>query len=107
MVIYFVKHPSSSDDPTKLLESSIEPKLNSVVLLLSHLFDNPDTSDLLYTNDVEALIGIFEEFLRDLTRDDPVSLQLFSYKWFHYNCISVLTLLFPKGFVADNMHEGK
>jgi hypothetical protein len=60
------------DDPTKLLGSVLEPKLNSVILLLSHLFDNPDTADLLYTNDVEVLIGIFEEFLRDLTRDDPV-----------------------------------
>ncbi|CAL1531663.1 unnamed protein product, partial [Lymnaea stagnalis] len=67
-LIFLSKH----DDPTRLLESGIEPKVNSVILLLTHLFDNPDTSDLLYTNDVEALIGIFEEFLRDLNRDDSV-----------------------------------
>ncbi|KAI8781807.1 formin protein 20 [Biomphalaria glabrata] len=66
-LIFLSKH----DDPTRVLESGVESKVNSVILLLTNLYDNIDTSDLLYTNDVEALIGIFEEFLRDLSRDDP------------------------------------
>ncbi|RUS74566.1 hypothetical protein EGW08_017672 [Elysia chlorotica] len=45
-------------------------------MLLTNLYDSPDTADLLYTNDVEALVGIFEEFLRDLSADEPLRLQL-------------------------------
>ncbi|GFR82860.1 Nck-interacting protein with SH3 domain [Elysia marginata] len=67
---------SKHDDPTTLLECVVEPKVNSVILLLTNLFDSPDTSDLLYMNDAEALVGIFEEFLRDLSREDPLRMQL-------------------------------
>ncbi|XP_005100373.3 uncharacterized protein LOC101861664 [Aplysia californica] len=67
---------SKHEDPTSVLNSGIQPKCNSVILLLTHMYDHPDTSDLLYTNDVEALIGIFEEYLRDLGRDDPVRVEM-------------------------------